>query len=290
MVLWSVLGLMTAAAVFAVLWPLSRRAAVAGGSDIAVYRDQLDEIERDRATGLIAESEAEAAKIEVSRRLIAAADGAVPPPQQASSIWPRRAAALAGLLLLPVGTAALYLLLGWPQLPGEPLAARLEAIHQNKPIEALVSQVEARLERNPNDVRGYEVLAPVYMKLGRYNDAANADRKAMTLSGETAERQADLGEALMAAANGVVTHEAKAAFDRSQALDSRSRNPASTSASPPSRTATVPRLPRSGAACWPSRRRMHLGSRPSRRPWRGSACRRPLRRARAARTLPPPPI
>ena len=221
MVLWSVLGLMTAAAVFAVLWPLSRRAAVAGGSDIAVYRDQLDEIERDRATGLIAESEAEAAKIEVSRRLIAAADGAVPPPQQASSIWPRRAAALAGLLLLPVGTAALYLLLGWPQLPGEPLAARLEAIHQNKPIEALVSQVEARLERNPNDVRGYEVLAPVYMKLGRYNDAANADRKAMTLSGETAERQADLGEALMAAANGVVTHEAKAAFDRSQALDPR---------------------------------------------------------------------
>ena len=58
------------------------------------------------------------------------------------------------LLLLPLGAAALYLALGSPQLPGEPLAARLRAVHQNSSIASMVSQVEAHLERNPNDGRG----------------------------------------------------------------------------------------------------------------------------------------
>ena len=75
MTLWLLFGLMTAAAIFAVLWPLGRRrAAQGGGNDIAVYREQLDEVARDRAAGLIGEAEAEAARVEVSRRLIAAAD------------------------------------------------------------------------------------------------------------------------------------------------------------------------------------------------------------------------
>ncbi len=78
MTLWLVLALMTAAAIFAVLWPLSRRAPLVAGSDVAVYRDQLDEIERDRVAGLIGEREAEAARVEVSRRLIAAADTVTP--------------------------------------------------------------------------------------------------------------------------------------------------------------------------------------------------------------------
>ena len=73
MTLWLVFLLMTAVAIFAVLWPLSRRAPLKAGSDIAVYRDQLDEIERDRNAGLIGDREAESARTEVSRRLIAAA-------------------------------------------------------------------------------------------------------------------------------------------------------------------------------------------------------------------------
>ena len=76
MMLWFVMALMTAAAIFAVLWPLARRTPLRTGSDVAVYRDQLDEIERDRAAGLIGEREAEAARVEVSRRLLAAADAA----------------------------------------------------------------------------------------------------------------------------------------------------------------------------------------------------------------------
>jgi cytochrome c-type biogenesis protein CcmH len=221
MTLWFVFALMTAAAVFAVLWPLSRRDLARGGSDIAVYRDQLDEIARDRAAGLIGEAEAEAAKVEVSRRLLAAADIAVAEKTvgAGSQLWWRRATAIAGLVLLPVAAAALYLALGSPQLPGQPLAAHLRAVHENSSIANLVSQVEARLEQHPDDLRGWEVLAPVYLRLGRFDDAVTARRRILALAGESADRQADLGEALAAAANGIVTADAKTAFDRAQTLD-----------------------------------------------------------------------
>jgi cytochrome c-type biogenesis protein CcmH len=221
MTLWLVFALMTAAAIFAVLWPLSRRDVPQGGSDLAVYRDQLDEIARDRSVGLIGDAEAEAAKVEVSRRLIAAADAqSAEQPVMAAPLWRRRATALIALVLLPAGAAALYLSLGSPQLPGRPLAARLEQQSaQSRSIASMVSQVEAHLERNPNDARGYEVLAPVYLRMGRFADAVTARRKIIALSGDTAERQADLGEALTAAANGIVTEEAKSAFDRALQLD-----------------------------------------------------------------------
>jgi len=97
MMLWFVMALMTAAAIFAVLWPLARRTPLRSGSDIAVYRDQLDEIERDRAAGLIGGREAEAARIEVSRRLLAA-DAAAPAPPRDDASRGRRATALAALI------------------------------------------------------------------------------------------------------------------------------------------------------------------------------------------------
>ena len=63
------------------------------------------------------------------------------------------------------------------------------------------------------------MIAPIYLRLGRFDDAVKARRNALRLNGETAERQTELGEALVAAANGVVTAEAKAAFERAVALD-----------------------------------------------------------------------
>src|SRR5689334_6191768 len=102
MTLWLLFALMTAAAIFAVLWPLGRaRAPQSSGNDIAVYRDQLDEIARDHAAGLIGEREAEAARVEVSRRLIAAADAAPAEPALAGGTFRRRVAGLAGLIVIP---------------------------------------------------------------------------------------------------------------------------------------------------------------------------------------------
>jgi cytochrome c-type biogenesis protein CcmH len=210
---------MTAAAIFAVLWPLSRRARGSGGSELAVYRDQLAEIARDRDAGLIGEAEAEAARIEVSRRLLSAAQADHTRAEVSSSLWRRRATALAALIILPTGATATYLALGSPDLPGEPLAARIAQTNHDKSIAAMLAQVEAQLERNPNDVRGWQVIAPVYLRLGRADQAVTAQRKLLELQGENADRDADLGEALTAAANGVVTDEAKAAFEKATKLD-----------------------------------------------------------------------
>jgi cytochrome c-type biogenesis protein CcmH len=220
MTLWFVLALMTAAAIFAVLWPLSRReSALRSGSDVNVYRDQLEEIRRDHAAGLIGESEAAAAQVEVSRRLLAAADAeaAVSQPAPDTATGRRRAVAVVALVLLPVGAIALYLAVGSPLLPGQPLTSRGPAERQT--IAQMVAQVESHLAKNPNEGRGWEVVAPIYLRLGRFEDAVKARRQALALSEPTAERHAGLGEALTAAANGIVTAEALAAFKQALALD-----------------------------------------------------------------------
>jgi len=224
MILWIIFALMTAAAILAVLWPLGRKAAASrGGDDIAVYQDQLEEIGRDRSSGLIGQPEAEAARVEVSRRLLAAADAqamaAQPTASAAQSLWRRRAGAIAALLVLALLPLCFYLMLGSPNVPGQPAVARVKAGPGDQSIDALVGQVEAHLASSPNDGNGWEVIAPVYLRLGRFDDAVMARRKALALNGETGTRDADLGEALVAAANGVVTDEAKHVFETAVTRD-----------------------------------------------------------------------
>jgi len=218
MILLLIFTLMTATAIAAVLWPLVRaNAKKASGSDLVVYRDQLDEIQRDAAAGLIGQVEAEAARVEVSRRLIGAADEQAPKPISATAAaWHRRVVAAIALIVLPLGAGGLYLAVGSPSLPGQPLANRGG---DSQSIERLIAQVEAHLAANPEDARGWEVIAPVYLRLGRFDDAVKARRNALRYGGETAEREADLGEALVGSANGVVTAEAKAAFEHAVELD-----------------------------------------------------------------------
>jgi cytochrome c-type biogenesis protein CcmH len=224
MTLWLILALMTGAAIFAVIWPLAQNSKAArSGSDVAVYRDQLNELERDLAAGSIGKTEAEAARVEISRRLLAAAEAAkaaavaVTP---SATAWHRRAVALVALILLPVGAGSLYLRLGSPGLASEPLTAqRGVQLDQQASTENIVAKVEVHLQNNPKDGRGWEVLAPVYMQLGRYADSINAWRNTLALLGESADREANLGEALVAEANGVVTADAKTAFVRAVTLD-----------------------------------------------------------------------
>lgn len=226
MILWVIFASMTAAAIFVVLWSLRRNLRTAhGGSDLNVYKDQLREIDSDRAAGLIGEADAEAARLEVSRRLLAAAESQPRPPRAAAATenpkW-RRAAAIAALIILPCGAPGLYVALGSPEVPGEPAIGRVKIAQVEdgeQSVASLVGRVEAHLARNPDDGPGWEVLVPVYMRLGRYGDAVEASRKSLALNGETAAREADLGEALAAAANGVVTADAKSAFDRAVARD-----------------------------------------------------------------------
>jgi len=221
MTLFLILSLMTAVAIFAILWPLSRRPLVAAeGHDVAVYRDQLAEVDRDREAGLLPAEEAEAARLEISRRLLAAADARTDQaPDAGGSLWRRRAVALVALIGLPAIATGLYLHWGSPTIPSAPLAARLDLPPEQRSVEGMVAQVEAHLERNPNDGRGWEVIAPVYMRMDRFNDAVRARGNALRLLGPTADREADLGEALVAAGNSIVTADAKSAFERALKID-----------------------------------------------------------------------
>jgi cytochrome c-type biogenesis protein CcmH len=217
MTLWFVFALMTVAAIFAVLWPLSRSSsAKGGGSETAVYKDQLAEIDRDVAAGLIGVAEAEAARVEIGRRLLAAAEGQRDLPSRAN-LGLRRASAILALIGLPIAAVTFYLSLGSPRLGDFPLASRVRTADANQPIENMVAQVEAHLEKNPTDGRGWTVLAPVLARLGRFDDAARAYRNAINYAGDSAERRSDLGEVLAGAAGGVVTAEAKAEFERAVA-------------------------------------------------------------------------
>jgi cytochrome c-type biogenesis protein CcmH len=218
MTLWFVFALMTAAAIFAVLWPLARRnRAQVDGAEAAVYRDQLSEIARDASTGLINPPEAAAARVEISRRLLAATDNQREP--LSANVRLRRLAAIVALVGLPIVAAGLYGVLGSPDLPDFPLAQRSRTPDGAQPFENLIAQVEEHLQKNPNDGRGWSVIAPVYGRLGRFDDAVRAFRNSITYNGETATRRADLGEALVALGGGVVTAEAKSEFERSVALN-----------------------------------------------------------------------
>lgn len=224
MTLWFVFALMTVAAIFAVLLPLGRsgRAQEQGGphqgSEVAVYKDQLAEIERDLAVGLIAAPEAEAARVEISRRLLAAAAGEPAAAPKSNLKW-RRSAAVLALVGLPLVAIGVYMPLGSPRLQDFPLAERERGTGMARSLENLVVQVEQHLEKNPTDGRGWNVLAPVLQRLGRFDDAVRAYRNALTYNGESPERRSDLGEAIAAAAGGVVTAEAKTEFERAHALD-----------------------------------------------------------------------
>ena len=222
MTLWIIFAVMTAAALFAVLWPLGRKPSEHGvGSDRLVYQDQLKEIDRDRAVGLIGDTEAESARIEISRRLLAAVDAERAAPEQSGAIVNarRRRAAGIAIVIVPLIALTLYLKLGSPNIPEQSAFARAHESADDRSIASLVNQVEDHLARNPNDGAGWEVLAPVYLRLGRFSDAVNARQKAIALNGDSPTRESDLGEALVAAADGVVTDEAKRAFQRAVAGD-----------------------------------------------------------------------
>jgi cytochrome c-type biogenesis protein CcmH len=218
--LWVFIALLTGAAMIAVLAPLGRRPVRADASERAqrVYLDQLAELDRDVAEGRISAAEAGAARAETARRLIAAAGDAQPEPV-ADNPRLRRTIAIAALVGIPLLSLTLYLGLGVPALPGRPLAARLSEPPARDDVVMLIARAEEHLARNPEDGRGWEAIAPVYMLLGRPADAATAYRNAIRLLGSNTARQSALGEAILTVQDGVVTAEARSAFEAANAAD-----------------------------------------------------------------------
>jgi len=218
MLLWISFAVLTALVLMALLSPLRSRAqsgdAKRASFDLAVYRDQLSELERDQKAGLIPDTEADAARNEVSRRILAAQAELASEEKAARPVpaWLTIATGVAVPLIALGG----YLQIGRPDLPAQPLQARIDGAVANQDMAAMVRQVEQHLEQKPNDARGWMVLAPAYKRIGRYSDAANAYKKALAISGPDADLMTDMGESLVLANNGLVSNEAQEVFEAVQ--------------------------------------------------------------------------
>lgn len=191
-----------------------------GDGEVALYRDQLEEVDRDLERGVIGEREAEAARLEISRRLLAADEerGKVVRGGAADPRW-RKGTALALVLALPALTLGVYLAEGSPGMKGQSFAERMNVPPEELPLEGLVLRIERHLKKEPDDLRGWELVAPVYLQLGRFEEAANAWTRAMLAGGVTAGRLAARGEARVMANDGVVGDAAKQDFRKAVELD-----------------------------------------------------------------------
>ena len=230
---WLGAGLLTAIAVVALLRPLFRpRGAMPKRTlyDLAVYRDQLAEVERDVARGVLNAEQAAAARLEIERRILSTAtddptDGK--PAAQGVQAKGVRWTAAAIAICLPVVALGLYLHLGTPGLlSSTPRTATGPAVPQEGgpgDMEALVEQLARRMAEAPDDPRGWLLLARSYATLGRYQDSAAAYAAAIAHGAaegpEGAEVQSAYGEVLTAAANGQITVAAQGAFEAALVKD-----------------------------------------------------------------------
>ena len=217
MIIWLIFAGMTTAVVTVLLVPFTRKSSGSLNSDadfnLAVYRDQLQELERDQGRGLIGAAEAEAARNEISRRLLQVAKAK---PAAVGSKY-----SLLAVLLVPLIALPIYAKYGSPRSPDVRLQERLKGAIANQDFEALVATVEAHLAQNPNDIEGWKVLAPAYKREGRWGDAADAYANILQLAPPTAEAIADYGEMLVFANEGMVTSDAERAFAEALKLDAK---------------------------------------------------------------------
>lgn len=208
----SAIAIALAAALLICLPLFLRRSRTVEGSepnDAEVYRDQLSEIDGDEKSGLLDQEGAAQARAEIGRRLIAAARTE---PRKGHSFGTGWAVAVAAFLclVLPAGGLMLYARTGVPDAPDFPLRARFESPNPDNNI--LIRRAELRLEEHPEDGRGWEVLAPVYLSHGRVADAVNAWRNAIRILGADARRYGGLAEALVVMNQGRMTAETREAF------------------------------------------------------------------------------
>ncbi|SUU91055.1 cytochrome c-type biogenesis protein CcmH [Aminobacter aminovorans] len=220
MLFWIIAAVLTLGASLAVLLPLTRqtRAKDDASHDLEVYRDQLGEVDRDAARGLIAPSDAEQARAEIARRIIRLDAENAREPKKASQLGPRLVGMIA-VLAVPLLSWGVYTAIGSPTVPSQPLSARLSQKPADSSVDELIARAEAHLVANPSDGRGWDVLAPVYLRIGRANDAVTAYRNAIRILGSTTARQAGLGEAIAGSAGGIVTSDARLAFEAALKLE-----------------------------------------------------------------------
>jgi len=225
MILWLVLIAVTAGVLVALCVPLLREyrpSPPRARRELAIYRDQLAELQREVEAGRIAPAEFKPAAAEIQRKILASAE-TVDPAEAAPAAPTRGTAALVALLLvttvIPLGTFAVYLSVGSPGLPSYPFdpvraAAEAKAEQQVAEMTALVEKLAQRLKQEPNNLEGWALLARSYGVLHRNKEAAQAYGRLYELSGKDVRYAGDYGEAVVLATDGEVTPAAQALFDQ----------------------------------------------------------------------------
>ena len=217
---WVVFALFTGLAVFAVLWPLSRAPVTTDARelDVAFYRAQTAEIDRDMTRGVIGAGEAEVARNEAARRLVAASQRDAS-DIRASSPLVVRLVALCALVFVPVLALTLYTRVGAPNMPDDPLEARLDADPSKMDMATIIARVERNVATNPDDGRGWSLLARIYTRLGRTGDAAAAYKNEIRVLGPNEERLSGLGEVETVGNGGKIPPAARQEFEQAVALN-----------------------------------------------------------------------
>ena len=249
MLFWIVTGVLTLGVVATLV-----RAMMRGGGDarppaaydLAVYRDQLKEVDRDLERGVLSPADAERAQTEVSRRILAA-DAALQ-AQQSAAAQSRTAPVVAGVTaaVLIGGAFAIYLELGAPGYGDLALADRIEAaqiLRTERPSQeaaeaslpdaaapevspdyvALVEQLRDAVQTRPDDIQGFTLLSQSEVRLGNFAAAHAAKAKVIALKGAdaTATDFSEYADLLILAAGGYVSPEAEKILERTLAMDPR---------------------------------------------------------------------
>lgn len=217
MILFVILGLMTVAAMAALVAPLLRGyGAIAPRAeyDIEIYRDQLDELERDVERGVINAEEQTSARTEIQRRMLSTESGG----QDSPAVDTGKSGMLAGfaiMMLLPLAAGSLYLDLGSPGVSEQPFAERPAAPAADtdmSDVETMVANLAERLEAEPDDMEGWLMLGRSYGVLGQYVAAVTAIERAWELDGSDPDILASLAEYRIFITDGMVNPAAMADF------------------------------------------------------------------------------
>ncbi len=207
------------------LWlgvPASAGSTDRKAANLAIFRDQLLELEHEKQEGTLAEGDFEQAKRELSRRLLEEVEPEAGGGKHGSHA-PSRSLAMILLVLVPLLAVGGYAILGQPRAldPTQTAAAPKVTPAQ---IEGMVAKLAERLKANPDDAKGWVMLGRSYKAMGRYGEAAEAYGKAETLIAKDAALLVDYAETLALAGTTGLQGKPKKLIDQALKLDAENPN------------------------------------------------------------------
>lgn len=224
MTLWIILTVMVAIAAVGVTIPLIRRHEARGDAALAVFRDQLTDLDAQVAAGAVQPDEAEGLRTEIRKRLLAEDRNALAPARPLAAASLGRIALGLGAIIA-VAATGLYAIMGRPELTQPvaqgtpPAVAPQGAAPANSDVDSMIAGLKTKLAADPSDPEGWRMLGWSYLQTGRSAEAVDAYRRAIAIRPNDAGYLSAFGEALVQQAGGGVTPEARETFTTVNRLD-----------------------------------------------------------------------